>query len=295
VRFHAPARVDVPPEVFSNPAFATLHRHRDLLSSQAWPTIGQLNARLRGTVHAGTGRGLHVVAQSPELLADCLHYETRIHAHGAIATRAENWHDLLNALAWIEFPALKSALNARQAADVAEVGAKQRTRGQQALTQFDEAGVIVLVRDPSLIAGWDAQDWVALFWRHRAAWLVADGAAAPRIEVVVFGHALLEHLLRPQDLIAAKALAVLCGMPLDADARCRQVRDAIDHVAREIADSRALVDPQAARPLPLSGIPGWHRDAIDEAFYLSAECFRPLRAGRRYPAPIVLESVQHRA
>ena len=54
--------------------------------------------------------------------------------------------------------------------------------------------------------------------------------------------------------------------------------------AAQIAAAEALADPLELRPLPLSGIPGWHPGADDEAFYRDAPCFRPLRPGRRYPA-----------
>jgi hypothetical protein len=49
-----------------------------------------------------------------------------------------------------------------------------------------------------------------------------------------------------------------------------------------------LIDPQELRPLPLSGIPGWHRRTHDPEFYATAPCFRPLRPGRIYPPPLAL-------
>ena len=49
-----------------------------------------------------------------------------------------------------------------------------------------------------------------------------------------------------------------------------------------------LADPQDLRPLPLSGIPGWHDGTSRPAFYREADCFRPLRAGRAYPAPLAV-------
>ena len=83
------------------------------------------------------------VAQTPALLADGLHYEQRIAERGAIATRERNWHDLLNALVWMRYPAIKQALNRRQMTEIARMGPKQRSRAQYAMTHFDEAGVIV--------------------------------------------------------------------------------------------------------------------------------------------------------
>src|SRR5262249_16596675 len=146
----------------------------DLLTG-AWPDVAALNARRMTTPP-------YFVAQTPALLADGEHYEQRIFTRGQIATRERNWHDLLNALVWLRFGGLKQALNVRQVAEIAKLGPKQRTRAQYALTHFDEAGIIVLLRDAELVDLWDAHDWHGLFWRERAAW--RDG----RIEAVVFGH-----------------------------------------------------------------------------------------------------------
>jgi len=230
---------------------------------------------------ARPGRPPRFVAQTPALLADGLHYEQRIAQHAEIATREGNWHDLLNALVWLRYPALKSALNRRQVAEIAIAGPKRRTRAQCALTHFDEAGAVVVVRDRALLALWDRHDWHGLFWRERAAW--TDG----RIAAHVFGHALLEHALRPVQLLVAKALVVLRPDAAGADADgSSAMTDAFAMCADAIRRGELLNDPQELRPLPLSGIPGWHVDNGEERFYRDAPCFCPLRAGRRYPAPL---------
>jgi hypothetical protein len=164
---------------------------------------------------------------------------------------------------------LTQTLNARQVAEIGKVGPTQRTRAQCALTHFDEGGVIVLLRDSALLALWDAHDWHGLFWRERAAW--TDG----RIEAVVFGHALLEHALWPAPLLVGKALVTMT--------QSGNVDDAVARVAESIDAGHLLNDPQELRPLPLSGIPGWHAGNVEESFYRQAPCFQPLRAGRSYP------------
>ena len=224
------------------------------------------------------------IVQTPALLADGLHYEQRIAQRGEIATRECNWHDLLNALVWRRFPQLKSALNVRQVAEIAIAGPKQRTRAQGALTHFDEAGVVVLVRDPALLGLWDAHDWHGLFWRERAAW--SDG----RIHVVVFGHALLEHALKPGQLLVGKALVVAMRQSGEVESVIENMASAIGALAAVIRNGKALNDPQEMRPLPLSGIPGWHDDNADETFYSSAPCFCAVREGRRYPPALRLVS-----
>jgi hypothetical protein len=265
MRFVAPARAAVDPAVFARPPLSLWNEYADLLQG-GWPDVAALDAHRHG---AAPG----FVAQTRELLADGLHYEQRIFDRHEIATRERNWHDLLNALVWLRFPALKSALNARQVAEIAVAGPKRRTRAQCALTHFDEAGVVVALRDPALLALWDAHDWHGLFWRERAAW--SDG----RIEAVVFGHALLEHALVPAQMLTGKALVV--AMPKNAN-----VENAANAVAVAIRAGRVLNDPQELRPLPLSGIPGWHAGNGDENFYRAEDCFRPLRAGRSYPPPL---------
>lgn len=221
-------------------------------------------------------------AQTPALLGDGLHYESRIAAHRRLATRAGDAHDAFNALVWLRHPLLKWALNARQVADIACVGPRTRTRGQCALTHFDEAGAIVWLADDGLAGRWDAHDWHALFADRRGDW-------GRRVAVTVFGHALLEHVWHGHVLPVAKCI----GVRVDAaDVAARSdpdgVLDAWPDVERRIAEAirrgELLADPQELRPLPLAGMPGWH-DGDTAAFVAAAPCFRPLRAGRRYPPP----------
>jgi len=266
MRYLAPARDAVDPQVFGRMPLAAWREYAGLIEGRDWPSIDALNAARPAGMHE------RFVAQTRELLSDDLHYEQRIAERGEIATRENNWHDLFNALARLRHPALKRALNARQVAEIAHMGPKQRSRAQYALTHFDEAGVIVTLRDPALLPLWDAHDWHGLFWRERAAWL--DG----RIRVELFGHALLEHALTPAQLLVGKAL-VMAG----SDA---SPVEAIDACARAISAGEVLCDPLELRPLPLAGVAGWHAGNECEAFFVEAPCFLPARAGRSYPAPL---------
>lgn len=264
MRYHAPARGAVDPAVFARQPLAAWHEHAATLQGLEWPSIDALNDALPREA------GVRFVAQTPDLLADGMHYEQRIAERGEIATREGNWHDLLNALIWLRYPALKQALNRRQVDEVVRMGPKQRSRPQYAMTHFDEAGVIVAVRDPALLALWSAHDWYGLFWERRQAWL--EG----RIEVEVFGHALLEHALSPDKLLVGKALVFQPTVGMDmADVRRACVE--------AVTDGRLLSDPLELRPLPLSGMPGWHPQGDDEAFHRSADCYQPRRADREYP------------
>ncbi|HEL3833268.1 TPA: DUF3025 domain-containing protein [Stenotrophomonas maltophilia] len=259
-RFVPPPRAAVDPQVFAHPVFAGLRDVHDLLASPEWPSIAALEARL-------TLPGKHLVEQDAALLADGLHYEARI-AQGRIATRADNWHDLFNALVWARYPQLKQVLNVQQCRHIASMPPGQRNRAQAALTQFDETGVIVRVRDEDVLAAWDVHDWPALF--EPARWQSGDIAIA-----AMFGHALMEQALLPGRLLVGKCV-VVHG---EVDDAC------VDAVTAAIAEGRAVTDPLQLRPLPLAGIPGWH-PGQDAAFYADAAYFRPLRAGRQYPPPL---------
>ncbi|MFK2905194.1 DUF3025 domain-containing protein [Dyella ginsengisoli] len=266
-RYVAPAREAVDPTVFAAPPLADWCEFDAWLHGPHWPAIDELNAR---RTDASMPR---FALQDAALLADGLHYEQRIAERGLVATRERNWHDLFNALVWLRHPTLKAALNRRQVQEIARMGPRQRSRPQCAMTHFDEAGVLVRVSDPALLALWDAHDWHGLFWRERSAW--HDG----RIAVAVFGHALLEHALTPGKLLVGKALVFEAGRDLS-------MTDLAQAAATAISASRALADPLELRPLPLSGIPGWHPDNGEEAFHREAPCYQPLRAGRRYPPPL---------
>jgi hypothetical protein len=260
----APPRGTVDRATFGRPPLSLWRDYADLIEGAEWPSIDTLNRRLPpGETH-------RFVAQTPQLLADGRHYEQRIAERGAIATREGNWHDLLNALVWLRHPALKQALNRRQMGEIARIGPKLRTRAQYAMTHFDEGGVIVGLRDPSLLELWDAHDWYGLFWRRRQAWL--DGS----IELEVFGHALLELALNPRKLLVGKALV------FDTSRAAADV-DLIAACVERIASGHGLNDPLELRPLPLAGLPGWRDDNAGEAFHRTTPCYQPRRAGRQYP------------
>lgn len=269
MRYVAPARGTVDPQVFTRMPLAAWREYRDLLQFGEWPSLDALNALWPNEALA------QFVAQDPKLLADGMHYEQRIAEHAAIATRTGNWHDLFNALIWLRHPGLKQVLNRRQMTEISRMGPKQRSRAQYALTHFDEGGLIVAVRDPVLLALWDSHDWHGLFWRNRQAW--RDGS----ITLELFGHALLEQALTPAQLLVGKAVVFQCKGDIDMQQVLEQCRSAI-------VRGDLLRDPLELRPLPLAGIPGWRPDNEDEAFHLGTACYQARRAGREYPPALLV-------
>ncbi|MEO7199378.1 MAG: DUF3025 domain-containing protein [Dokdonella sp.] len=279
MRFIAPGRDEVESNVFVvEPLRSFLQDYPALLRDPQWPSIADLQrASLDATAVDDITRP-QFVEQEPALLGDGLHYEQRI-ASGRIATRPGNWHDLLNALIWLRYPRIKQALNARQVAEIAEVGPRQRSRAQCAMTHFDESGLIVLCADAELIAAWNDHDWPSLCHAHASAW-------EQRIAVCVFGHALLEHALLPATLLVGKAVLLRAPESVIAALGRRDadtLRDVDARVAVLIASAAVLNDPQELRPLPVCGLPGWRRGGSEAAFYQDAPCFRPVRPGRVYP------------
>ncbi len=273
MRYRAPARAAVPAATFAHPVFDGLtDAQRALCRQPQWPGISELNALWQAPA-SDAGARLRFVAQEP--LDDGLHYERRIHDHGLIATRSDNWHDLFNAFVWMRFPALKTALNRRQVEDLARVGASRRTRAQSAMTHFDEAGAVIRLYDDGLLAAWDGHDWPTLF----RGWQAAERRGA--LQCWLFGHALMEHALTPSIALVAKALVLAHPEPM-GDAQV----DAL--LAARVRDGVCLNDPQELRPIPLTGAPGWHPGQDRPDFFEFLPCFQPKREGRSYPPPIRL-------
>lgn len=269
------------PLAFTRPPFDQLAHHADLLGGGDWPSLDALNQRLRGLVHPVSGAALAFIHQDQALFRDGLHYERRIHDHGRIATRAASWHDLFGALAWIDWPRTKLALNRLQVADLAVQGRGNRTRRQQSLTHVDEAGLMVAASDPSLLAAIQAHDWFTLFLARRAAW-------GREIVVHVFGHALHELARTPHLTLAGKALLFHVDAALLAAPRAAQVA-ALDAAAADaIGAGRLAADPRDQPSLPLSGIPGWRAGNDDAGFIANGECFRPAPPGRVYAPWVVV-------
>lgn len=249
---------------FAHPAFAPYRALIDALALvRAHPSPGPgildaLNALAasRGTVQA---RGLPLRFFVPDGRLSARDYEMHILHTGQVPTRADTWHDVLNALVWLRFPRFKAALNAAHGEAIAIEAGTARGRRRDALTVLDESGVWVISRDPALPAWLSGRAWHPLFWEAR-----------PRVEAdmrfVVVGHALLEKALAPYPAMTGKCL-MLHSDSLDPDAADAQA-------ARELG---AIDTPRQLAPLPIQGIPGWDTANAHAAYYANQEIFRPAR------------------
>lgn len=140
-------------------------------------------------------------------------YDGLIALRREVPTRAGDLHDHCNFVVWVAFPRAKRAIHERQLrAKEAWVPAGStklpgaRTREQDALTLFDEGGV-VLVQD--------------------------DSGGAPTL--FSFGHALLEHFCRSDTEIAATSMRVVAD-PCSPDAVDRAIES-------RVRDPSSFVEP----------------------------------------------------
>lgn len=183
-------------------------------------------------------------------------YEAFISRTACVPTRA-NLHDFFNGLAWLVHPHLKRRLNELQAEQIASA-APGTPRGavRDALTLFDENAAL-LEAPAVLIEALRQRDWHALFMTHRAAW------AEARIEL--FGHALIEKLVRPRKAVTAHAWVV----PAPPSAHV----SAADRAANMLTPEHLAQKPFL--PLPVLGVPGWWAENEAPAFYDDTAVFRP--------------------
>jgi len=244
---------------FDHAAFAPYRALIDALElARGLPSLDDLNALAvaRGTTQS---RGLPLRFFAPDGRLSARDYETHILNTGQVPTRADTWHDVLNALVWLRFPRFKAALNAAHGEAIARETDSRRGRRRDALTVLDESGVWVISRDPALPEQLAGRAWHALFWEARA-----------RVEsdmcFVVVGHALLEKALAPYPSMTGKCLTLISDS-LDPDAA-----DALAVKALEAIDT-----PRQLAPLPIQGIPRWDATNGCAAYYANEAIFRPAR------------------
>ena len=120
-----------------------------------------------------SGQPLSFVPQEYGKLPFEAQYEPRCYLKGEVPTRANNWHDLLNALVWLTFPKAKAAINARHyralTAEMSPATRSQRGAVRDTNTLLDESGVIVACADDELAELLRNFQWKELFWQRRAA------------------------------------------------------------------------------------------------------------------------------
>lgn len=219
---------------------------------------GELNRRAKDG-------GLTSRADAPIVFCDqagrlsAVEYERHIFDSGRVPSRA-HLHDALNACCWLRYPNLKASLNYGHCRDSAEVPTRKRSRRRDAITLLDEAGVLIVSSDPTLLEALAAHQWQVAFWQRRQAWA--------NVGVFVIGHGLLEQLHAPYIGLTGKA-ALIHAHPADSLAEVEA------KVAKRVDDGAFLKSPSQLSPLPILGIPGWWSANEAPDFYHDEGYFRP--------------------
>lgn len=167
-------------------------------------------------------------------------YDGRIALHGEVPCLGRSYHDLLNVLVWAAFPRAKRALHARQyralegwLPPAAARLPNRRTREQDALALFDEGGSLLVVPSPLVAA------------LHTS--LASEASDAERLareagaRVLLFGHAVMEHVCFESAAVSSAALVIGVEPPLSPG---RELFEQVDRaLAARLSDPRELSAP----------------------------------------------------
>ncbi len=263
------------------PLYEPLRAHAAMLSGVDWPDLPQLQRMIdKQGIVTGGGKPLRVVEQVPKSGSFEERYEARIYLRGELQVRRRDWHDLFNLLAWAAFPRAKTALNARHyraLLDQHARGAPNRGPAQDALTLFDEGGIVVASSDSELLEDLRGFEWERLFRGRRE-------RVTQHMRWFLFGHAIYEKALAPFEGITA------CGVLLAVDdawlalPQAAQMAVLDERLAASIADAACFTRPRGLQPVPILGIPGWWPPNEGEHYYANTDYFRPGRRGGRTQA-----------
>ena len=245
-----------------------------------WPLQSWLGA-LPGRPDAAALAGLVATHRLPEINGRPLRfvpdplpglaYETRIWARGEVETRPDNWHDFFNALVWCAFPQTKQAITAAHVAAMQPQGGGRGTT-RDALTHFDECGIVVLSAQPQLLELLEAFQWRELFVERR-------GEVLASMRFIVFGHATYESLLAPFRGLTAKAI-LRAVPPATLALPDSALLATVDTWLPAALASGRYQRPRDFQPLPLLGIPGVTPANEDPGYYDDTWQFRPGRRQR---------------
>ena len=257
-----------------SPIFEPLNTHLTGSWPARWPGLPLLQGLLDRRVPpvcVASGMPLRLVPQAVKRGRAELRYEERTYQRAELQVRPNNWHDLFNVLVWLTFPQAKAALNARHhaAASGREPRAtSNRGPAEDALTLFDEGGVIVTATSRELLELLREHEWKELFWRRR-------GAVVEEMRFYLFGHALYEKALRPFTGITGRGLCFDVGgdfMQAPAPVRLAELDERV--AARIRAPERFAATRDLAH-VPILGVPGWCADNETASYYDNIDYFRP--------------------
>ncbi|MFZ2162697.1 MAG: DUF3025 domain-containing protein [Sideroxyarcus sp.] len=267
-------------------SFSPLHPAISRLGEEAFPTLQDCNALLAGqqpAIVVQSGLPLHFVPQEYGKLPFEAQYEPRCYLKGEVPTRADNWHDLLNALVWLAFPKAKAAINLRHYRALTEETNAQKHSQRGAVrdtnTLLDESGVIVACADTELTGLLRGFKWKELFWQRRA-------DVQTRMGFYLFGHGLYEKALRPYIGLSGQGLILPVEQAFFEWSPARQLAHLDALLADYLLDAEHCRSTAELTPVPLLGVPGWTAENESAEYYDNTDYFRPGRTSRAHAIPL---------
>lgn len=263
-----------PKQLLQSPIFAPLHPILSRLENSEFPSLKCCNTLLAAhqpPISVQRGLPLRFVAQEQGKLSFETQYEPRCYLKGEVQMRANNWHDMFNALVWLTFPKSKAAINARHflalSNEPAATPNSQRGTVRDMVTLFDESGVVVVCAAAELSGLLLDFQWQELFWRQRDLVQTAMG-------FYLFGHGLYEKALQPYIGMTGQGLVLgveqeFFTWPLDRKLACLDTR-----IAQYLGSPDHCRSTRELSPVPLLGVPGWSKDNNCEAYYGNTQYFR---------------------
>lgn len=258
-------------QLAQSPFFACIREQLLELPVDVWPSLADLQALLDR--HCVGEERIRLVPQTAATEGSHLQYQVRMHERGELLAREGNAHDLFNALTWAAFPRTKRAITSRQLRALSETTCKgNRNSEADALTLFDEAGVVVIHDRPDLAALHTEHFWQELFWHLRE-------DVRRHMRFFIFGHGLMDQLRRPFVGLTGKGMFLQSptDMAVWADKTITFTLDSL--LADAVADTDRLRMGRDLTPVPILGIPGWWPDNETAVFYDNPFYFRAKRRG----------------
>ncbi len=256
----------------SLPVWEDYSSRLDRFDELVFPSPELLSEQLAGKLITKSAQPLCFV-DSNELVAD-VGYEQQIFRTGRVSTRQDSFHDLFNALVWSRFPRLKAAMNAAHCSEIDAGSARVRGKRRDALTLFDECGIVILSANAQFLGQLARHNWRVVFQENRQDW-------EKEISVFVAGHALLEKYLHPYKAITAQALLIHSDASAASSSRESLLCELDQVLATAVSRGTLLATTRCLSPVPVAGIPGWWpADEIGDEFYSDADVFRTRRANR---------------
>lgn len=238
-----------------------------------WPSCKALMSLLPYDVENLNNKTIEFTLQDEAEDYSAVAYEEYIFATGKVPTRRNSWHDIFGALSWCLFPTSKAKVNQLHHADIKANGTVERSKLRNALTLFDECGVVLVTQNQTLIDALQQHRWQEAFIELRQHW---GEASKDGVAVYNFGHANYEMLTKPFVGLTGKWLVIdasaeVLSLPLNVQYR------RVDEKLCALLENGVLKDNSAMYPLPLLGVPNWYEANNNSEFYQNTEYFRPKR------------------